>query len=156
MADPFATSEMEGALNDVSNGVAGEGSNNVSNGSNNVANDAAIKRGEAQALAREKGWAAPSGYDYGEYGKDAKDPIAGDPNMPTWGHNAQKYEWKEDYGEVGPRNEELEQMLYHSEYITRQGVKFDEWVHLPASGSLPMIDDLQASIDQGHRRGDSG
>src|SRR5947209_4466374 len=107
MADPFATTEMHEALN-------------------NVSNDAAPKNAEAVATAREKGWAEPSQYDYDEYSKPARDATAVDPTLPMWGHNAQKYEWKEDYGDVGPRNEELEQMLYHSEFITRQGIKFDE------------------------------
>lgn len=107
MAESFATDDMQGALNDISNGTA-------------------PKNAEAIATAREKGWAEPSSYDYEEYGKQAKDATVLDPTMAGWGHNAEKYEWKEDYGEVGPRNEVLETMLYHSEYITRQGLKFDE------------------------------
>ncbi|QSS64054.1 DEAD-box protein [Histoplasma capsulatum] len=35
------------------------------------------------------------------------------------------YEWKEEYGDVGPRNEELEKMLFHDEYLNRAGNKFD-------------------------------
>ena len=115
MADTFATDEIQGTLNDVSNRV-----------SDDVSNDTSLKNGDAQILAREKGWAEPSGYNYEEYGKEAKDAIVVDSTLPMWGHNAQKYEWREEYGEVGPRNEELEQMLYHSEFITRQGIKFDE------------------------------
>ncbi|KAF7509314.1 hypothetical protein GJ744_008208 [Endocarpon pusillum] len=107
MADTFATGEMQGALDDVSN-------------------DVTAKNADATTAAREKGWAEPSSYDYEEYGKEPKDATGVDSTMPAWGHNAQKYEWKEEYGEVGPRNEELEKMLYHSEFITRQGIKFDE------------------------------
>ena len=106
MADTFATQEMQGALNDVSN-------------------DTAPTNGETRTVAREKGWAEPSSYDYEAYGKQAIDATVADQSLPTWGHNAQKYEWREDYGDVGPRNEELEQMLYHSEFIPRQGIKFD-------------------------------
>jgi ATP-dependent RNA helicase DDX3X len=107
MADTFATDEMQGALHDISN-------------------DAISKNAEAFATPREKGWAEPSSYDYEEYGKEAKDATVLDPTMPMWGHNAEKYEWKEDYGDVGPPNEQLEAQLYHSEFITRQGIKFDE------------------------------
>lgn len=107
MTDTFATDGMQGALDDISN-------------------DVAAKNSDAVATAREKGWAEPSSYDYEEYGKEAKDATVVDSTMPAWGHNAEKYEWKEEYGEVGPRNEDLEQMLYHSEFITRQGIKFDE------------------------------
>ena len=107
MTDTFASDEMQGALNDISNEVA--------------TNDTGTA-----TTARQKGWAEPSSYDYEEYGKAAKDATVVNPTITMWGHNAQKYEWQEDYGEVGPRNEELEQMLYHSEFITRQGIRFDE------------------------------
>lgn len=112
MADPSATGEMDGALKDVSN-------------------DAVAKNAEAVAFARQKGWAEPSSYNYEEYGKQEygkpeQDATVVDSTMPVWGHNAQKYEWKEEYGDVGPRNEELEEMLYRSEFIPRQGLKFDE------------------------------
>lgn len=107
MADTFETGQMQGALNDITN-------------------EAASKNVEAAAYAREQGWAEPSSYDYEEYAKPAKDATVIDATMPMWGHNAQKYEWKEEYGDVGPRNEELERMLYHSEFITRQGLKFDQ------------------------------
>lgn len=109
MAHTFVTDDMQGALNDISN-------------------DPANKNAEAVAAARDKGWGEPSSYDYEEYGKPAKDATVIDPTVPMWGHNAQKYEWKEEYGEVGPRNEELEKMLFRSEFITRQGIKFEELV----------------------------
>jgi ATP-dependent RNA helicase DDX3X len=124
MAGTFATDEMQGALKDVSNGVAVKNDDAVMGGDAFKNGDAVIK-----ATTRPNGWAEPSRYDYVEYGKDPKDikePTAMDEHALAWGHNAQKYEWKEEYGEVGPRNEELEQMLYHSEFITRQGIKFDE------------------------------
>ncbi len=107
MAETFATDEMQGALDDISNNVT-------------------AKNADAVATAREKGWAEPSSYDYEEYRKESNDATVANSTVTAWGHNAQKYEWKEEYGEVGPRNEDLEQMLYHSEFITRQGIKFDE------------------------------
>jgi ATP-dependent RNA helicase DDX3X len=124
MAGTFATDEMQGVLKDISNGAAVQNGDAVKGGD-------AFKNGDAVILptTRPNGWAEPSRYDYEEYGKDAKEvkePTAMDQNAPAWGHNAQKYEWREEYGEVGPRNEQLEQMLYHSEFITRQGIKFEE------------------------------
>jgi ATP-dependent RNA helicase DDX3X len=107
MAETFGTEEMQGALNDITN-------------------DSAPKNSEPGTAARAKGWAEPSSYDYEEYGKTTKDDTVVNNTLPTWGHNAQKYEWQEEYGDVGPRNEDLEEMLYHSEFITRQGIKFDE------------------------------
>jgi ATP-dependent RNA helicase DDX3X len=118
MADAFATEEMQGTLNDVSNDISTDVAKHVSNST-------APADGDTRTAARRQGWAEPSSYDYEEYGKQAKDNTAVDTTLPMWGHNAQKYEWREDYGDIGPRNEELEQMLYHSEFITRQGIKFD-------------------------------
>lgn len=106
MADTLATPETQGALNEVST-------------------DAAPTNGETRTMARERGWAEPSSYDYEAYGKQPTHTTVVDQTQPMWGHNAQKYEWREEYGDVGPRNEELEQMLYHSEFIPRQGIKFD-------------------------------
>lgn len=79
---------------------------------------------EAAALAREKGWAEPQRYDYsiytasGQPGDDSTTPYS------AWASNATKYEWKDDYGDVGPRNEELEKMLFRDEYTNRAGDMF--------------------------------
>ena len=88
----------------------------------------AANAANAARQAREKGWVEPSSYDYEEYGKPSQEARPVDPEAPIWGHNAQKYEWQEEYGEVGPRNEALEQMLFHSELITRQGLRFEQYV----------------------------
>ncbi|KAK2760494.1 hypothetical protein FQN53_007874 [Emmonsiellopsis sp. PD_33] len=80
---------------------------------------------EAAALAREKGWSEPQQYDYEAYNappKPVEGVIVGD---VEWASNAAKYEWKEEYGDVGPKNEELEQMLFRSEFLNRAGTKFD-------------------------------
>jgi ATP-dependent RNA helicase DDX3X len=103
MGDTFATNEMQTAVQDISDGTM-------------------PTNAEAAAMAREKGWAEPSSYDYEEYGKASANADA------MWGHASQKYEWQEEYGDVGPRNEELEEMLYHSEFTTRLGIKFEESV----------------------------
>ncbi|KAG5297898.1 DEAD-box protein [Histoplasma ohiense] len=81
---------------------------------------------EAAALARQKGWTEPQRYDYDTYNADPKPGEgAGLTDLPEWASNAAKYEWKEEYGDVGPRNEELEKMLFHDEYLNRAGNKFD-------------------------------
>ncbi|WEW57452.1 ATP-binding RNA helicase [Emydomyces testavorans] len=82
---------------------------------------------EAAALAREKGWAEPQRYDYAAYTasyQPGEDPSP-DSNAPAWASTAAKYEWKDDYGDVGPRNEELEQVLFRDEYINRAGNLFE-------------------------------
>ncbi|EGC41698.1 DEAD/DEAH box RNA helicase [Histoplasma capsulatum var. duboisii H88] len=91
-----------------------------------VADSANNLKEEAAALARQKGWTEPQRYDYDTYNADPKPGEgAGLSDLPEWASNAAKYEWKEEYGDVGPRNEELEKMLFHDEYLNRAGNKFD-------------------------------
>jgi ATP-dependent RNA helicase DDX3X len=42
-----------------------------------------------------------------------------------WAGKGALYEWKDDYGDVGPRFEALEKQLFHSEYHVRTGIKFE-------------------------------
>ncbi|KAF3482266.1 DEAD box helicase [Arthroderma uncinatum] len=73
---------------------------------------------ESAALAREKGWVAPQRYNYDAYNTLDKDEVV---NALPWASNSAKYEWKEEYGDIGPPNEELEKMLFQDEYIPRVG-----------------------------------
>lgn len=83
---------------------------------------------EAATLARDKGWTEPEKYDYSRYASPTENSAAGNPSYDAtpWASDARKYEWKEEYGEVGPEDEELEKMLYRHELINRAGVKFDK------------------------------
>lgn len=69
-------------------------------------------------VAREKGWTDRVPYEYAELtnNKDHRD----------WAGIAVRYEWKDDYGDVGPAVPELEQQLFHSDLISRAGDKLDE------------------------------
>ncbi|KAL4991469.1 DEAD-domain-containing protein [Aspergillus falconensis] len=86
---------------------------------------------EASALAREKGWVEPKDYDYEKYvtvlssERPAKDGenSQGEHPVPEWAANAAKYEWNEEYGDVGPENPHLEEQLFRSEFINRTGLK---------------------------------
>lgn len=74
-------------------------------------------------------WAPRMSYDYEQYAKPAGESFAPNgegENGANWGHNAAKYEWQEEFGEVGPKNEDLEKVLFGSEHQTRKGVKYDE------------------------------
>lgn len=84
---------------------------------------------EAAALAREKGWAEPEKYDYSKYLGDRPAAASGDDGEQiVYGATAAKYEWKEEYGDVGPPNEELERMLFHNELTNRIGDEgFDQY-----------------------------
>lgn len=78
---------------------------------------------EAAALAREKGWAERLEYDYSVYNSTEK---PGEGSEAPWAAGAAKYEWSDEYGDVGPPNPELEQMLFQGEFAGRAGVKFDQ------------------------------
>ena len=79
---------------------------------------------EAAQKARDLGWTEPIKYDYAAFNANAK-PSKGDPS-PHWAANAQKYEWDEDFGDVGPPVPELEKILFGDEETTmRKGEKYD-------------------------------
>jgi ATP-dependent RNA helicase DDX3X len=96
------------------------------NDATKVANNSTpAKNEEAHALARDKGWAEPQEFDYDAY--NASDKVTGTDQVTKdgWSHNAEKYEWKEEYGDVGPPSADLEAQLFRSKLINRQGLKFD-------------------------------
>jgi ATP-dependent RNA helicase DDX3X len=97
----------------------------VANGSNGTA---PAKNEEARSLACEKRWAEPQVYDYDTYNATGKATGAVEIVKRDWSHNAEKYEWKEEYGDVGPPSEALEVQLFRSELINRQGLKFDKFL----------------------------
>jgi ATP-dependent RNA helicase DDX3X len=89
-------------------------------------NTAPAKNEEAHTLAREKGWVEPQEFDYNAYNASGKAAGAGDDLKHDWAHNAEKYEWKEEYGDVGPPSDALEAQLFRSEFTNRRGLKFDK------------------------------
>jgi ATP-dependent RNA helicase DDX3X len=90
----------------------------------------------AANAAREKGWVEPEQYDYAKYTAGPPLPkieeegsfeAAGEPqDVPEWAHKAAKYEWKDEYGDVGPEIPELEEELFRSDFINRQGLKLNK------------------------------
>ncbi|KAL4924559.1 DEAD/DEAH box helicase [Aspergillus undulatus] len=109
-----------------------------------VTNAQSAKNAEASAIAREKGWVAPEDYNYDKYIHSTQDKpdepvefgangangesvsngenLLGEP-VPQWAANAAKYEWNDEYGDVGPQNPRLEEQLFRSEFINRTGLK---------------------------------
>lgn len=125
--DSFDVSDMNNAVHEVE--TTGQTNSQV-NGHNKM--DA-----EAASLARAKGWAAPETYDYSKYvaptgpaapveqSEFGGEPIAAE-ELPKWAGNAAKYEWKDEYGDVGPEIPELEEMLFRNEFINRTGLKISK------------------------------
>ncbi|EAW09311.1 DEAD/DEAH box helicase [Aspergillus clavatus NRRL 1] len=100
----------------------------MSNALEEVTADQTNKNAEAVNLAREKGWAPPEQYNYAKYntGPSEKPEEFADPEqsgLPEWAANAAKYEWSDEFGDVGPANPELEEMLFRNEFINRTGLK---------------------------------
>ena len=104
------------------------------------------KNEEAAKLARDAGWVQPQAHNY-----NAKAPVtvlvgaetegqpdtaqaaegeAGAEDVPTsrhstttWSHDVARYEWREEFGDVGPRDATLEKDLFRGEHINRAGSK---------------------------------
>lgn len=84
---------------------------------------------EAESKARDHGYTAPVPYDYSAYGSCAQAATdGGDADIlapPTVGINtaqAARYEWKDEYGDVGPKIPELEEHLFTSEFRMEAGL----------------------------------
>jgi len=45
--------------------------------------------------------------------------------VPVWASNAVKYEWNDEYGDVGPAHPVLEKQLFKDRFIARAGKKLD-------------------------------
>ncbi|KKK14946.1 hypothetical protein ARAM_002594 [Aspergillus rambellii] len=94
-----------------------------------VTNEQTNKNADAATIAREKGWAQPEVYNYEKY--TAAPPPPADTlaeevvqeSVPEWAAQAAKYEWNDEYGDIGPENPELEEMLFRNEFINRTGLK---------------------------------
>ncbi|KIW16052.1 hypothetical protein PV08_06103 [Exophiala spinifera] len=91
---------------------------------------------ENSRRARELGWVEPQSFDYGArapttvlHAEEPVDEENGDEMVSrhqssTWAHDAAKYEWDAEYGDVGPRNEKLEAELFRADFHNRAGEKF--------------------------------
>jgi ATP-dependent RNA helicase DDX3X len=118
----FETGDMAQALN--------EGANGDTNG--NAANAPNLRTAEE---LRQAGWVEPPKFDYDAAEAQAAPAAAGGDeafghggNLPDWAHNAARYEWNDDFGDVAPPIPELEQQLFHNEFTNRVGIKLNKSV----------------------------
>ncbi|KAJ5820329.1 ATP-dependent RNA helicase ded1 [Penicillium riverlandense] len=70
---------------------------------------------DAARAAQEAGWTKPIPFNYDIDTKEVRE----------WAAVAPKYEWKDEFGEVGPPVPELEDQLFRNDFITRVGYKLD-------------------------------
>lgn len=81
------------------------------------------------------GWVERKPYDYETYATPDRDPEAprGEPTG-QWAASGRRYEWKEEYGDVAPRDEALELMLFGEVEDTPQttsgGIQFERFVNV--------------------------
>lgn len=111
----MSTSGEDHALADVTNKM-----------SNTHVNEEAVKR------VRDANWTEPQKFDYAAYNAASQDraqasaSVEGDNDLPAWAANAVKYEWSEEYGDVGPAHKELEDMLFGGEHVMKKGDEFSK------------------------------
>ena len=78
-------------------------------------------------------WVERSGFNYDIYNAGSKEEREEAEkqvytnDVPIWASSAQKYEWKEEYGDVAPPVPELETQLFHNEFINRRGKNFQKY-----------------------------
>lgn len=83
---------------------------------------------ESAIRARLRGWVEPEGYNYATYNastREEREAVDAGPDASPWASNAVKYEWKDDYGDVGPADPELEQLLFKAQTFTDAGELFE-------------------------------
>lgn len=89
-----------------------------------VDDDAAARKKQelAENLAKltEKGWTNPIPFNYETVNSGAAPEDVGR-DEASWLGNAAIYEWDDEFGEVGPKNEKLEEMLYHGFNVMKAG-----------------------------------
>ncbi|KAH1499833.1 hypothetical protein LV164_002639 [Aspergillus fumigatus] len=116
----------------------------ISNALKEVTGEKINKNVEASNLAREKGWVLPEQYDYAKYNSgsaEKPEEVTEQSEIPEWAAKAAKYEWNDEFGDVGPPNKELEDMLFRNEFINRAGLKI---------GNLQKIDVIAESRERPH------
>ena len=92
-----------------------------------VASDAsghpAAKDGDSEGV---NNWVAPVKYDYEKYLSTVNRDLGNLHLAPTWGSAGQRYEWDNEYGDVGPAVEELEAILFADPYRVRGGANLGQ------------------------------
>ncbi|KAI9715849.1 MAG: hypothetical protein M1812_005669 [Candelaria pacifica] len=88
----------------------------------NVANGQPTTDGdpETKQRARPVGWVEPVAYNYDVYNAntpEARIAIENSVDAPAWASNAEKYEWSDEYGDVGPAIPALEAQLFNTDRV---------------------------------------
>ena len=80
-----------------------------------LADEADPKRAQHAAEARAMGYTASVNYDYATQGPTKRvieEDFDFEDDAPVWAGGAAKYEWEEEYGDLGPAHPLLERQLF--------------------------------------------
>lgn len=102
---------------------------------------------ETAQRARDAGWVERETYNYAAYnaapnaapnaasnsafnagGTKGGEATEQTQDVPSWASNSARYEWSDEYGDVGPPHPELEKHLFKNEFLNRTGLKFNKYV----------------------------
>lgn len=113
MNNPFDTAKMAEAL---------------PNTHDKASNPNGEDKTDAQAQAV-NAWGGKVKFDYHLYTantREEREALEASGEAPTWASKAEKYEWSDEYGEVGPEHPELEKQLFGDEFLVRTGNAFEK------------------------------
>ena len=138
----FDMSSIGAALADITNGKLGSKPDSKNK------DDGASKDKEA--------WVPREAYDYRVYNaqtREERELLEADEKLvlPDWAANAQKYEWSDEYGDIGPEHPDLEKQLFGGDFLVRRGQELEKWVPLQCTSSRTMVVRLTSSSLPGLR-----
>lgn len=114
------------------------------------------------------GWGKPVRFDYAQLSASGGSGPSGTGHKgsgdPTnsglstqeaglWAHNAARYEWKEEYGDVAPRVPELEQRLFHDQFQLRKGNQIEALTLKVTQESAAQIQPINSVCEKLHDTG---
>lgn len=91
-----------------------------------ITNNMAISTlNEKQAQrVKDANWGEPTKFDYESYNagsREERQAVAAAQEGPEWAATATKYEWSDEYGDVGPAHPQLERLLFGDETKMEKG-----------------------------------
>lgn len=107
MTDSWGNSATEPEMN-------GGGDANMTEANGATTDHKNMDKTEYEKKARDAGWTETTAFDYGEFQRTGG-------NDADWRGAAKKYEWNDEYGDVGPEIKELEDILFGGEFQVRKG-----------------------------------
>ena len=126
MSDDWGETTVKDLSIKENGGEKRESLHELTEGQKNVANNELAK---PPVNPQDHGWVTKTTYDYDKFNTpiNSKEQNENAPvdDEPLWAGDAKKYEWSEEYGDIGPAIPELEHMLFNSTFMNRRGPKMN-------------------------------